>query len=275
MKTLLVVPLYGDLLPEFETHIQELSSHIDILLVNNDASRTYSHLPNVILNTENNVYSAWNLGVRESIRRGYEYTIISGTDVIFPIETVERLDNLVVYHQHPFICTRQLYDMASQINYPRISTLAFPQEAKRSVGDYLERQAHFDCCAIRNEVFEDIGFFDEQFKIYFGDSDFVLRMHFANYSMSSSSNCLSLHMHKQVCSTWSSRQHSLVSLINILEKDSTTFVKRYEKTWDDAQRITWNYMHVNLFAIKTNLEVFDAKQYAEKEFMLRGFDLLT
>jgi hypothetical protein len=97
---------------------------------------------------------AWNIGVGEAFEDGCDYALVINDDAFVESDTI---DKLVV-----------------ALSATELSLVSATERPGKDA-------VHFSCFMVGREIFERVGYFDENFKpIYFEDNDFIYRMRLLN-----------------------------------------------------------------------------------------------
>ena len=201
MKLIISLPIYisNELHAEFtEGTVRSIKTSHDheIILINNYCAPEYlsrmKALTKVIPNTENNVSSAWNLGISYGIGRKADYVLTPNNDLIFRHDAV---DNLV-----KFACLHPEFVLWTAAEYTDMRTLELHQPDNN-----FDEHPHFSCFMVSSKFPEilkgkekeipdeailktskklnrllakpALGYFDTNFRIaYFEDQDMAHRI---------------------------------------------------------------------------------------------------
>jgi len=166
-------------------------------LINNYCAPEYlpkiKALAKVISNKENNVSSAWNLGINYGIENKFDYIIIPNNDLIFRHDAI---DNLIKFaHLHPeFI-------LWTAAEYTDMRTLEHHQPDNN-----FDEHPHFSCFMVSPKTIELLkqkeegtkepipGYFDTGFRIaYFEDQDMAQRIARAGFHAAKTGSALFYH----------------------------------------------------------------------------------
>lgn len=168
-------------------------TNFDIVIVDNhstDASISSAvlHWPSIIvLQQEENCGFAkgCNIGIDYSMSHGYSYTLLINNDVVVDRRLLTELlahadeNTIVVPKIYFFDRPDVLWYAGGEIRWNRLETHNIGYGIKDQ-GQYdTQREVEFlnGCCMlIHNTVFSEIGKFDENYFMYFEDTDFGLRM---------------------------------------------------------------------------------------------------
>jgi GT2 family glycosyltransferase len=141
----------------------------------------------VVLNDENfGVAYANNQGVRLALKDGCDFVLLINNDTVFEKELLNKLigayykfgvsivvpkmkyfDSKLIWFAGGFFDVKKAY-----LNYHR----GQGQEDKRQFKDGFIDYAPICCSLVHKSVFEDVGWFDEKYFVYFDDSDFFFRV---------------------------------------------------------------------------------------------------
>lgn len=141
---------------------------------------------------------AVNIGVRKALTEGADYVIPLDTDLDFSHDFVIRLYNARGDIVAPVLKFKRqgqwVYDYGGRVNWfigrtTHLETskpLAIKQLAV-STGDRMTKYwidfVSGGCTLIKKEVFEKIGFLDEKYFLYYGDTDFAIRARRAGFKV--------------------------------------------------------------------------------------------
>jgi GT2 family glycosyltransferase len=143
----------------------------------------------LILNKENTGFAGGtNIGIKESIKLNATYTLLLNNDTIVDpafmselVKTAKKDEKIgivtssVYYFEEPTV----IWEKGSFFNY------YFPPLSKRYTGENEQEVSDVvGCCMlIKNNVFNDVGLFDEEYFVYGEESDFNIRTRKAGYKL--------------------------------------------------------------------------------------------
>ena len=272
----IVVPLYAELHTLFLESLYLLKEVTDILLVENDPTKSRAQFFEQELDIEylpyqeNNVYRAWNLGVDVSNKKKYKYTIVSSTDIYLNPSIV--LKFISALQDRSFVCSYQFFDNPAM--HPYLSHQQFQNQIMSFVPFAVRPKAQYDCFAIRNSLLDEIGVFNEECKVYFGDTDFTLRMRERDIEPVQYTSLKVLHMSKTDFSTHTLRQCSVEETTRQLQRDAEVFVSLWDHKWEWANKEAYKYMRIHLTALKLPNCPFNSEEYYNNELLVRAIDQL-
>lgn len=131
----------------------------------------------IIYNDENCLAKAWNKGIREGIKQGFNYFFICNLDIFLKEKSIE---NLYEYHKKVYkecgvtsIKVDNCYHFFKQ-------DLDTPENYKEE--PILYNNHAFSAFMLDVDTFNNIGEFDEQFKpCYYEDTDYYIRLYKKGY----------------------------------------------------------------------------------------------
>lgn len=136
-----------------------------------------------IKNEENLGFSAGNnIGIRFALKRGADYVLILNNDVEVEINFLSRMIEKISAEERIGIAspvifneqTREIWFSGGRINWLRLKTI---HEKKIRTEEVYDSEFITGCAMlISAPVFSQVGFFDENFFLYWEDADFSLRV---------------------------------------------------------------------------------------------------
>jgi Predicted glycosyltransferases len=170
-------------------------SNFEILAIDDSstdgcAAAVEADYPNVrILHTDGDLWcnGGFNFGMRDCLRRGFEYVLLLNNDNVIAPEALRHLMD-TERRQHPCVVGSVVVDssLADTVSYAGkmmnwstgqpTSLYAGAQLSTLPVGPLRVDSLGFQGVLIPRQVFEAVGLIDDRtFKHYFGDTDFYLR----------------------------------------------------------------------------------------------------
>lgn len=239
MKSQMVVPLYGQEPEEVRIFWRELEPYVDLLLVVNDGvirSPVDYGSATIVYNKENNIYSAWNLGLRRAQASGAHILIISGNDTCVPPVTVKRFEDRAYAYKKAFIGASTLHSYeCTDIVGNQCSLEEFKIYAEREASPRFNEQLYFNCFAVSVPWLGQLGGFDERFTVFFGDTDFLMTA--AKYGGTRDdfvrdSSCLVYEIWKKGTETIATKEMSVEFISNTFADDAEKFYLKWKDEWD-------------------------------------------
>lgn len=190
MKKIFIIILhYGDnnlTISCIESIFKYEKSFYKVIVVDNGGKEVFNYKNNkveIVRNKINKGYAAgMNTGIKYAFSHSAAYVMLLNNDTIFTEEIIKKLlhvrnnDIGIIGPAIQFIKENStIYDLGGKVNKITGKTSHFEVKDK-SVSALLNAEYISGCCMlIKAEVFEKIGFFDEQFFLYYEDVDFCLR----------------------------------------------------------------------------------------------------
>lgn len=231
MTIAIIIPLYNQLhftklcLESLARHIKR---EIRIIAIDNASSDgTAEYLSSngnltVISNSENlGCAKAWNQGVKAA--SGAEWIIVLNNDVIVSPTWLNGLLEAAARWELDIVCPAI---REGDYNYD-IET--YSREYVSSMHDTVRRgSAHGICFMVHRKVFEEIGLFDENFRIgQYEDSDFFLRAKRANYSIGTVGNSFLHHFGSVTQNSISTSKRAKPYAV----ENKAYFIKKWKLYW--------------------------------------------
>lgn len=196
MKIGLVTVTYnsGHVLADFLKSVKNQSySDYRLYVIDNDSKDKTNEVlkkesdVKLVLNDENfGVAYANNQGVKWALKDGCDFVLLINNDTVFEKELLSKLvdayhkykasivvpkmkyfDSKLIWFAGGFFDSKKAY-----LNYHR----GQGEEDKRQFKDSFVDYAPICCSLMHKSVFEDVGYFDEKYFVYFDDSDFFFRV---------------------------------------------------------------------------------------------------
>lgn len=179
----------------------------------------------LVENTENNLYRAWN--IIATVFRKCPYVLIASNDVLIPPETLNAFRKIAAEGSYDLACARQYFEKGrTNVSNDCMSAKQFMRE--RPLGEDIWGEMHFACFLLKISRWQELGGFDERFKVYCGDLDFQYRLSVAGGVFGTFSACPVFHFGKDIFSSESSRNLDVEELCDIIAKDSETLYNIYK-----------------------------------------------
>ncbi len=210
----------------------------------------------VIKNIKNlGFYKAVNMGVKEALSRGADLIMPLDFDLDFSHDFISSLQKVNADIAAPVLKFQRdgkwVYDCGGRINWTfgrsyhleKSQPLA-PKDFAKYAGD---KSSHnwYDfvsggCTIFRKEVFDKIGFFDEDFFVYYGDTDFALKAKSAGFRVVMDPNTI-VHHKLEVTKVTKN-----IKKLKIALSDNLTFIRK---------RLKWYfkplaYLYICLLSLK-------------------------
>ncbi len=151
---------------------------------------------------------AVNYGIKKALFLGADYVVLLDVDLDFSQDFVTRLYNTGGDFVAPVLKFKRnnlwVYDYGGRVNWfigrtthfetyrPLNSTQTAVSTTDRSIKNWIDFVSG-GCTLIKKEVFERIGYFDKNFFLYFGDTEFSLRARQAGFKVIVDSKTLMRH----------------------------------------------------------------------------------
>ena len=235
-----VVPLYGQE-PEIITNSwKELSEFVDILLVVNDGierSVEKYAFAKVTYNIENSIYGAWNLGLEAAKLNNHKTLIISGNDTYFPIITAHRFVDRIGNYGRKAVCAHTYHSFdCTEVVGEQCSLPIFLDKTLKIANPSFVTGIYFNCFALNVEWALDIvGGFDPRYKLYFGDTDFLITLHklgFDNTCFQKDLSCLVYEYWKQGWETIATQSMDIDFLADTFADEAEFFYEKWKDQWN-------------------------------------------
>lgn len=218
-------------------------------------------IPRIIFNSKNNISSAWNKGIRQIFKDNPEdqYAMVISNDVLVPAITTQRLF-FGCSEKRPLTCASVMYE----------SSLEEGEEFKKELSDrfILKREPSwcnrktFSCYVIERKFFESSGGFDENFKIYWGDTDFVVRNYGYSYKMETCEDALVCSIGRSSLRSPSEIDSEMEDFLDTITQDADFFFIKWKDSMEGVVHIINKHMS---FHFNMNQKGFDKKQYRHNE----------
>lgn len=201
MKTFVIILHFGDI-SVTKNCIQSLykkeKEPLDLIVVNNDSKKLFSkdisNKKTIVINNGKNLGFAKgiNVGIRYALSQKAEYVLLLNNDTIIKNPILAQM--LTTFKNFPsagivapcieFIKNgKTCYDVGGSIHY--LTGRTSHKEVAQATNLPLQHPMYVSgcCMMIMPNVFKKIGFFDEQFFLYYEDVDFCLRAKKAGFDI--------------------------------------------------------------------------------------------
>lgn len=203
MKIKVIIPFYGrfDDIDYCLSNLISIVNQEDIIIIDNNNEEINQELINkipraiIIYNKKNLGYAGGvNQGLQEAIHSSATHLLILTQDTI--IRNVEALYNYAINNSID-ICGVKILDENKKIWFDGGEVDKYRYTAGHKIGklDYIS-----GCCMlVRKDVFEKVGYFDEQYFMYYEDVDFCVRASLHGFKLGIADDVIAVHdTHKTI-----------------------------------------------------------------------------
>lgn len=203
-----------------------------------------------------------NIGIKKSIELKTDYTILLNNDTLFDSDLIGKLVD----------CTDKADVIVPKMYYPNSKTIWYDggyfsklrcsskhidmgkEDSLNKKSDYYD-YAPTTCMLIKNDVFDKVGLMDEDYFLYFDDTDFCFRLKKQGYKLYLNEDAILTHLISQ-----SSGGENSKTTIYYMIRNKFFFVRKYKKDFPFISRLIFNcYKRAQIF-LKSN-------KYAKKAFL--------
>lgn len=226
--------------------------------------KKFNHKDKIILIKNNKnlgFYKALNMAIKKAIKKNADAIMPLDFDLDFSYDFISRLvkkdADIIAPVLKSKLNGKWFYDYGGRIDWKRGSAYHLIKfSPMKNIGE-LETSVNRNdpnwidfvsggCTIIKKEVFNKIGYFDEDYFVYFGDADFCLQARKAKYKVVIDRNTIVHHKWEN------SKQTKNLHKLKISFFDNLTFIRK---------RIKWYYkplayVNIFLFGFKIFLNLF-------------------